>query len=130
MQRQAYSCSGCGGTCGLFTAVSGNFSDGSGTSNYANSANCEWIIAPPMSTLINISFNELSTQTGKDFIRVFECTDVACSQQKLLAELTGWYFTPPYVTVTTGFIKVVFTSDATLSYQGFTASWTSVSSLP
>ncbi len=127
MQRQTYSCTGCA-QCGLLTGASGTFSDGSGSSNYVNSANCEWIIAPPGNSLINILFTDLSM--GEELIRVFQCTDIACSDQKQLAELSGWYFTPPSVTVTTGFMKVVFTFNASFTpYQGFTASWTSVSSL-
>jgi hypothetical protein len=100
--------------------------DGSGVSNYLSNANCTWIIAPPAVLAISIRFTELSTQLNKDFVRVFQCSDVACTQQQLLAELSGVYTMPQDVTSSTGYMKVVFTSDSSVNYDGFNASWNSV----
>ena len=99
--------------------------DGSGTSNYPNNANCEWVIAATYN-LVTLRFTQLSTQAGVDIIRVFQCTDIACSQQQQLAELSGLYSTPQAVTSTTGYVKVTFTSDGRISYDGLSASWSSV----
>jgi hypothetical protein len=118
-------CAGCT-SCKIHLAANGTFSDGSGSSNYLDSTSCEWLIAPPGALLITLSFTELSTQAGKDFVRVWQCTDIACSQQLQLAEISGTYSEPQVVTSTTGFMKVAFTSDASVAYDGFTASWTSV----
>jgi hypothetical protein len=118
-------CVGCK-SCNINIEANGTLSDGSGTSNYGNSISCEWVIAPPGALLITLSFTEVSTQAGKDIIRVFQCTDIPCSKPLQLAELSGWYSTTQSVTSTTGFMKVVFTSDASVNYDGFTASWTSV----
>jgi hypothetical protein len=107
--------------------ANGNLSDGSGLLKYPDNANCTWIIAPPAVAAISIRFTELSTQLNKDFVRVFQCSDVACTQQLLLAELSGVYTTPQDMTSSTGYMKVVFTSDSSVNYDGFTASWTTVS---
>jgi hypothetical protein len=61
-----------------------------------------------------------------DIVRVFECTDIYCAQQQQLAALSGRYSTPQVVMSSTGFVKVVFTSDGSVNYDGFTATWTSV----
>ena len=129
MQKPAYPCSGCGSGCGLLTAQNGTFSDGSGLSGYANGAYCEWVIAPAQASVITLRFAELSTQAGTDFIRVFQCTDAACSDQQQLVELSGLYSAPQVLSSSTGFMKVVFTSDKSVNYDGFNASWTSVSYL-
>jgi hypothetical protein len=121
-----YPCSGCSQPCGLLTAQNGSISDGSGPSGYSNNANCEWIIAPPNALAVTLLFTELSTQPGVDIIRVFECTDIGCSQQQLLAKLSGWYSAPQTVTSSTGYMKVLFTSDWSINYEGFSSSWSLV----
>ena len=87
------------------------------------------MIVARSSFVISITFTELSTQPGKDFVRVFQCTDLSCSQQQQLAELSGVYATPQAVTSTTGYMKVVFTSDGSINYDGFNATWTTVCKL-
>jgi hypothetical protein len=54
-------CAACGTTCGVLTAEKGSLSDGSGGMNYANNANCMWLIAPPGATQITISFTAFVT---------------------------------------------------------------------
>ncbi len=127
VQRPAYLCAGCGSTCGMLTALSGSFTDGSGLSGYSNNANCEWMIAPVGVLHIMLSFSELSTQPGVDIISVMQCSDIVCSELKQLGELSGSYSTPQVLTATTGYMKVVFTSDQSINYDGFNASWTAVS---
>ena len=87
------------------------------------------MIAPLQASVVTLRFTELSTQSGKDFLRVWQCTDAACSEQQQLVELSGLYSTPQVVSSATGFMKVVFTSDLALNYDGFNVSWTSVSYL-
>jgi hypothetical protein len=62
-------------------------------------------------------------------VRVFQCIDVYCSHQEQIAMLSGTYLTIKVVTSVTGFIKVMFTSDGSVNYDGFTASWSIVSFL-
>ena len=87
------------------------------------------MIAPPAASVISLTFNEFSTQPGKDFVRVFQCTDIGCSEQQLLAELSGMYSNVQGFASTTGYMKVVFTSDGSVNYDGFNAAWISVSSI-
>ncbi len=122
----SYPCTGCGSACGLRNTASGTLSDGSGLSTYASNSRCEWIIAPPGALQVTIDFSDFKTQTRNDFVHVWQCTTPACLGSTLLAELFGLHFIPQTITSTTGFMKVVFTSDSSVNYDGFNASWTSV----
>jgi hypothetical protein len=106
--------------------MNGTFSDGSGTGLYSPNANCEWMIAASGDLLVTLVFTEFSTQPGKDLVRVFQCTDIGCSEQQLLAELSGTYSSAQAVTSASGYMKVVFTSDGSVNYDGFNATWNMV----
>jgi hypothetical protein len=121
-----YPCSGCWSECELLTAANGTLSDRSELSGYSNNADCQWIIAPLNAAQITLLFTEFSLQPDNDVVRVYQCSDVYCSQEQQLAELSGKYSTTQVVTSTTGFIKVVFTSDGTINDDGFVATWISV----
>jgi hypothetical protein len=121
-------CLGCG-SCGIQTATSGTLSDGSGPDNYANNANCEWMIAPDGAGQVSISFTVFQTQSLFDYVRIFQCSDTVCTQQLQLSELSGMYSSVKTVNSATGFMKIVFTSDGSISFGGFNASWSSVGSL-
>jgi hypothetical protein len=129
--QTSYTCTGCGSECWLFTSATGTFSDGSGTSNYPSMSKCEWMIASPTNngSLIVIQFDEFSTQPLNDVMRVFQCSDVLCTQQQQLAELSGRYPSVQSITSGTSYMKVVFTSDSVGEYDGFTASWSMVCAL-
>ena len=114
---------GCSSSCGVQTTVNGTLSDGSGSSPYANDANCAWVIAPGGAGQITITFTEFNTQSGKDIVRILQCTSTSCAQQQQLAELSGTYSSAQVFTSTTGFVKVVFMSDSSVNAEGFTASW-------
>jgi hypothetical protein len=76
---------------------------------------------------VTLRFTEFKTQQHNDVVRVFECVDVYCSRQQQIAILAGTYSTTKVVTSSTGFVKVVFTSDGSVNYDGFTATWSTVS---
>ncbi len=84
------------------------------------------MIAPNGAVQINIRFTEFNTNAAYDTVRVSECSDAACTNQKQLAELSGTYSSIQAVTSNTGFMKVVFNSDSIVNAPGFTASWSSV----
>ncbi len=63
-----------------------------------------------------------------DFVRVYQCSDAACTYVEMKAELSGTYTSPQAVTTTSGYMLVWFTSDDSGWKPGFSASWTS--SLP
>jgi hypothetical protein len=116
-------CNGCGSTCGLLTAATGTFSDGSGSSNYANSATCQWIIAPAGASNVSLAFTEFSTEGCCDFVRVYTCMNVSCQGAQLVAELSGLYSTVQTVTSMSGYVLVQFLSDYEGNQPGFTATW-------
>lgn len=117
----------CSGTTNL-TALAGTFSDGSGSNNYQNNADCKWLIQPPGATSVTLSFTsfdlELSSPDGQsiyDAVEVFDGTTVAAP---LLGRFTGNSL-PPSLTSTGGSILVRFYSDFSVVKQGWDASYTS-----
>jgi ABC-type phosphate/phosphonate transport system ATPase subunit len=79
------------------------------------------------SPLLTMQFTNFSTQPQNDVLRVLECVDIYCSQYQQLAELSGTYLTTKVMASATGYMKVIFTSDGSITSDGFTASWNSVS---
>ncbi len=123
-------CTGCGSSCGVLTAAQGTFSDGSGASNYANSATCQWIIAPTGATQVSVTFTEFSTESCCDILRVYQCATSMCEDAQLIAELSGTYSTAPTILSTSGYVLVQFWSDYEVNQAGFIATWSSSHASP
>ncbi len=119
----ALACNGCASTCETFLSAIGNFSHGSGL--YPNGANCQWIIAPVGVTGVTIRFTSFSTERCCDFVKVYQCSSLACRSKEFLSELSGTYPIAQNITSTTGYVLVHFTTNANTQYPGFIASWTS-----
>ncbi len=114
----------CSGTTSL-TAATGTFTDGSGASNqYANNADCSWLIQPPGASSITLSFTDFDTEFGYDGIIVYDGPDAS---SPVLGEFTGTTIPAP-VTSTGGSMFVLFLSDEALRADGWTANYTSSSS--
>ncbi len=116
-------CSGCTG-CGTLTSATGTFTDGSGSSNYVNNANCEWIIAPSGATQISVTFTQFSTEPNYDFVTLRQCSGTDCTQGTKLAELSGAYASAQTFTSQSSRLHIKFTSDSDITYGGFAVSWT------
>ncbi len=122
-------CTGCE-SCKIYRAASGTFSDGSGSANYPDGADCKWMIAAPNGmSQITISFTEFDTEACCDFVTVYQCTDIECGTKQFLSELYGTYSSPQQITSTTGYVLVHFTTNHATQFQGFTATWTSIATL-
>ena len=111
----------CSGVTKLITS-NGSFSDGSGTANYNNNANCKWLIAPAGATKITINFTSFITDPN-DKVYVYNGTD---DTAPLLA--TWWGNTlPPTISTSDGvgamFVK--FVSDTSITSNGWSANYTS-----
>jgi hypothetical protein len=121
-----YPCTGCGGSCTSFSTASGTFSDGSGASVYSANSDCSWIIAPIRATSVTITFDSMELESGYDFIDIFSCAEVYCDRDKTIwiAKISGTE-TGSY-TVSTPYMLVKFTTDFSVQYGGFSASWTSL----
>jgi bacillolysin len=111
--------------CSILSDASGYFSDGSGSANYANSALCQWILAPNGATQITVTFAEFNTQSLNDVVRLYHCADSSCQGVELITELSGFYSSSQTVRSGSGVILVQFKSDSNTSFPGFAATWTS-----
>jgi len=113
----------CSGTTELVTEA-GSFSDGSGSlGNYNSNANCKWVIAPAGATQITLNFTEFDTEPTFDKVTVYDGPDETYPVLE-----TWWGNTlPPTIKTTTGVgaMTVVFTSDDSENYAGWTANYTS-----
>ena len=107
------------------TAVSGSISDGSGSGNYANNANCSWLIQPtgnPAS--ITFTMDSLDLAGNIDAVRVYDGTSAAGT---LIAIFRGTNLGNSVI-ANSGSMFVQFTSNAFGNAQGWRGSYTSASS--
>jgi phosphotriesterase-related protein len=103
-----------------FTAVTGTVSDNSGGGSYHNNMSCEKLIQPPGAVNITLAFNSFATETGYDFVRIY---DGSTTSSALLGEFSGISL-PSAVTSTGGSMLVVFTTDGGMVDAGWTATYT------
>jgi hypothetical protein len=119
-------CFGCGSTCGVFTSATGSF----GSSAYVNRAVCQWVLAPIGATHITLTFTSINTESCCDFISIFRCSSIHCTDIQQLSELSGGLSSGSIVLWTAGIFLIQFTSDLAVNGDGFAASWTSIPILP
>jgi len=104
----------CSGNCPcdytITSASGGRFSDGSGSSNYANSLVCSWLIAASGS--ISVQFPAFATESGWDYVTINACPSADCSSPVQLSRLSGTVQSSAAFTSSTGFLQVVFTSQS------------------
>ena len=106
------------------TAANGNFTDGSGTSNYNNNQNCSWLIQPAGAASITFGLTSLATEIGTDVITVYDGPSAA---SPVLGSFSGTNNLNTF-TSNTGSIFVTFITNGTITDQGFDAFYTSSSS--
>ncbi|WP_296685827.1 CUB domain-containing protein [Flavobacterium sp.] len=117
----------CSGTTKV-TTINGTISDGSGTANYGNNANCKWVIAPAGATKITLNFTAFNTQANIDKVYVYNGPD---DTYPLL--VTWWGNTlPPTISTSDGVgaMCVKFVSDASTTSSGWAANYTSTITTP
>jgi Zn-dependent metalloprotease len=113
----------CSGTTNL-VAPSGTVTDGSGSANYNNNANCKWVIAPAGATQISLNFTAFDTEAGYDTVFVYDGPDESFP---ILA--TWWGNTLPTAINTTpgaGAMCIRFSSDVSNVGAGWSANYTSI----
>ena len=110
----------CSGTTNL-TAPSGTISDGSGTSNYNNNANCKWVIAPAGATQISLTFTAFDTEANYDTVFVYD------GPNETFPVLATWWGNtlPPVINTSagSGAMCVRFKSDVSQTAGGWTANY-------
>jgi len=104
------------------TAASDTFSDGSGTSDYNNSSNCQWLIQPTNAASVTLHFIDFNTEATNDRVRVIDAVN-----STLLATYSGTSL-PATVTSPSGQMRVIFSSNATITSSGWSAYYTSTPS--
>lgn len=117
----------CSGTTKLTTS-SGTITDGSGTANYSNNANCKWIIAPAGATRISLNFTSFATESNNDVVYVYDGPD---DTYPVLA--TWWGNTLPATinsSVGSGAMCIKFTTNSSVVAGGWSANYTSSGTTP
>lgn len=114
------------------TASSGMFISSMHGTEYFNDMECGYLIAVPGATSITLTFNffNLEDCCGCDYVEVFDgptadyprIGDKLCDDDE---DELDW--TPGPVTSTSGIMFVRFTTDGSVVYEGFSASYTSTS---
>ena len=103
----------------IFTSTTGVLSDGSGSSDYSNNANCSWLIQPSGGGIITLTFSAFSLESCCDYVRVYDGSN---SSSRLIGTYNGSTI-PATITSTGSSLFITFTSDNSISYPGWTASY-------
>ncbi|MBM3436298.1 MAG: hypothetical protein FJY07_08810, partial [Bacteroidetes bacterium] len=104
--------------------LSGTLSDGSGTFNYHNSSACMWKIMPEQAQSVTIHFTSFKTETIHDKVRIYDL-----ESQEMLAEYSGNFSSgnlPDPVTSPSGKMFIAFSTNSSVTLEGWDATYTSV----
>jgi Zn-dependent metalloprotease len=103
------------------TSNSGSIYDSGGPNgNYTNNENCSFLI-DPCGTNLQLTFSQFDIEYSYDYLSIYDGTNSAAP---LIGSYTGNAI-PPVANSTSGSLFLVFTSDYSIFYTGFAASWTS-----
>lgn len=105
----------------ILTSPSGSLTDGSGFNQYANNANCFWLVQPPNANTITLNFTTFNTEQDYDGVIVYDGTN---SSAPIIGQFTGNSI-PPSLTANSGSMYVEFLSDITVRDNGWNANYTS-----
>jgi Zn-dependent metalloprotease len=106
----------------VLTASSDVFSDGSGSADYQDNADCSWLIQPTGASQVTLTFTNFNTELNYDSVKVYDGVNANAA---LLLEWTGSSTPPSAITSTTGAMFIRFTSDGSQTDAGWEASYTS-----
>ena len=109
-------------TCGglwTITLCTANLDDGSLNNNYSNNLNCSYLIQPPGATSILMNFTAFDIESGYDFLEIHDGSSAAAP---LIGIYTGTSL-PPNVVTTGGSLFMLFTSDNSYNYAGWSSSY-------
>eukprot|EP00961_Rhodomonas_salina_P098022 1319402-Rhodomonas_salina.1 len=85
---------------------------------------CTWVISPPGAEGVLLTFSVFDLESGYDYVRLYDCN--AGSTCGSLASLSGTEPMGRTYRSETGVMKVVFTTDGSVTRSGFSASWTTM----
>lgn len=103
----------------ILTDLQGDIEDGSGPDPYSNASDCRWLIQPPNTQDIMLTFTSFQTEEGYDFVRVYDGED---ENAALLGEFSGDNI-PGAVKSTGGSLFIQFKTDDLVRQTGWEASY-------
>lgn len=107
------------------STCSGTITDGS-SGVYNNNMSCTWLIAPANATSVSITFTNFNTEQDYDFVRVYNGSNASAP---LLGQYSGSSL-PGTLTANSGQMFVRFTSDVTITSDGFSANYSCTAPTP
>ncbi len=105
----------------VLSDIAGDIDDGSSAERYGNNSDCYWLIEPTDAASITLTFFDMNTQDGYDFVTVYDGPSI-------VAPVLGTYsgdVVPAPVTSGGGAMLVRFQSDHLVRFDGWAASYTS-----
>lgn len=108
-----------------FSTCSGTFGDGSENNNYGNNQQCQWLIQPTNAVSVTLLFTAFATEANNDVVTIYNGTTTAAP---VLGTFSGTSATQ--VTSTGGALLVVFSTNGSITAQGFEASFSCNTSAP
>lgn len=111
----------CGGETFQYGHV-GFYQDGSGADNYTNGMNCSWLFESGINGQVRLGFYDFDTESYYDAVRIYDGTD---ANAPLIAELSGNDVVGQIFYTTGRYAYVTWTTDASVTYPGFSAWWDS-----
>jgi hypothetical protein len=90
---------------------------------YSNYEGMAWVIGLQGAQRVNLHFTHFDTEAGFDFVSVFSCADESCPNPVQLRSFSG-KDVPADVTFSTGFIRIEWRSDGSVTFTGWSADYT------
>ena len=119
--------------CSASAGVSSGTFNTTSSGNYKNNQECLWMISAPNEGTIALSFYSFNTESGDDLVSIYRCSDMLCLNAYDYGK--SQFVNPTYVlsgntisssttyTSDTGYMFIVFESDADGRRDGFEAGW-------
>ncbi len=101
------------------TDCNGTITDGSAGQNYTDNQSCSWLISPTGAENILLTFTAFSTESGYDFVKVYDGTSTSAS---LLGNFSGSSIPAP-ISSTGPNLYITFISDEYVTSSGFDATF-------
>ncbi len=107
------------------SGTSGTITDGSGSNNYQNNADCKWLITPPPGSVgIRLEFTQFRTESGYDFVTLYDGN--AVNSNYLIRRFSGTTL-PPITTSAIPQVLVYFNTDGSTTDAGWSLNYTALS---
>ncbi len=98
------------------------YDSGGPDGSYKNSENCSFLIDPGCATSITLTFSSFYLESCCDYLTVYDGSNSSGTQ---LLRANGSIL-PKSVTASSGKMFITFTSDGSVTYPGFQATWSSI----